>query len=159
MGDKIKNVFISHIHEDDAGVGQLKGLLEKKGYAIRDGSITADTPNNANSEQYIKSEILAPRIKWAGALVVYVTPETKHSDWVNWEIEYAVKQGKPIIGVWGHGAGECDAPDALENYADAVEVGWNGDRIIDAIEGRLSEWRNPNDTIRSVRPIKHVTCR
>ena len=135
-----------------------KILLGKAGYTIRDGSITADKPNAAQSEGYIKSSILAPRISWAGALIVYVTPATKHSDWVNWEIEYAVKTGKPIIGVWGHGAGECDAPAALENYAQAVEVGWNTQRIIDALEGRISEWRNPDDSLRDPRNIKRVNC-
>lgn len=158
MGSPIKNVFVSHIHEDDAGVGKLKTLLAKAGYTLRDGSITADKPNAAQSPGYIKSGILAPRINWAGALIVYVTPGTKHSEWVNWEIEYAVKMGKPIIGVWGHGAGDCDAPEALENYAQAVEVGWNTDRIIAALQGDLVEWRNPDDRNRNPRNIKRVNC-
>ena len=62
MADDMKNVFISHIHEDDAGLGKLKDLLKAKGLTIRDYSINADNPNNAKSEDYIKSEILAPRI-------------------------------------------------------------------------------------------------
>lgn len=158
MAERRRNVFVSHIHEDDAGVGKLRNLLAKAGYAIRDGSITADKPNAAKSPEYIKSSILAPRINWAGALIVYVTPGTKNSSWVNWEIEYAVKAGKPIIGVWGHGAGDCDAPEALENYAQAVEVGWNTSRIIDALEGRLVEWRNPDDSPRGPLNIRRVNC-
>ena len=38
--------------------------------------------------------ILAPQIDWAGTFIVYITPKTKGSAWVDWEIEYAAKQGK-----------------------------------------------------------------
>jgi len=101
--DQTKNVFISHVHEDDAGLGKVKDLLAKNGMTIRDSSINSSNPNNAKSEDYIKSQILAPQIKWAGTLMVYVSPDTKNSDWVNWEIEYAHKLGKRIVGVWETG--------------------------------------------------------
>jgi hypothetical protein len=71
----------------------------------------------------------------AGVFICYVPPETKNSEWVNWEIEYAAKQGKRIVGIWEHGETECDLPEALKEYADAM-VGWNGDAIIDAINVR-----------------------
>ena len=44
MADETKNVFISHIHEDDAGLGKLKDLLKSKGMTIRDYSIHSDNP-------------------------------------------------------------------------------------------------------------------
>ena len=43
MPDEIKNVFISHIHEDDEGLSALKDLVAQQGMEIRDSSITADT--------------------------------------------------------------------------------------------------------------------
>ena len=132
MPDEIRNVFISHIHEDDAGLGKTKDLLSKKGYALRDSSISADNPNAASSDDYIKSGILAPRIQWAGTMLVYVTPDTGKSPWVDWEIDYAHRHGKRIVGVWAQGDAECDVPDALDKYADAV-VGWDSSRIIDAM--------------------------
>ena len=42
--------------------------------AIRDYSIRSDNPNNAHSEDYIKYQILAPRIRQSGVLVVYISP-------------------------------------------------------------------------------------
>ena len=87
MAAKTKNIFISHIHEDDEGLAKLKTLLGKSGIAVRDYSINADNPNNAHSENYIKSEILGPRIRQSGALVVYISAATKYSEYVNWEIE------------------------------------------------------------------------
>lgn len=156
MAKNMKNVFISHIHEDDAGLGKLKTLLEKNGLTIRDSSINSSNPNNAKSPDYIKSSILAPQIDWAGTLIVYVSPGTKDSEWVNWEIEYAAKHDKRIVGVWEHGTKDCELPSALKEYADSV-VGWNGNSIIDAINGKDS-WENPDGGGCDTVPIKRHRC-
>ncbi len=134
---QIRNVFIPHTHEDDEGVKRLKSLLELHGMTCRNGSITLDKFNGAQNEDYIKYQILAPRIRWAGAIAVYVSPDTQYSKWVNWEIEYAHKQGKRIVGVWERGERGCDLPEALDRYADAI-VGWDGEHIIEAIEGAFN---------------------
>ena len=63
MANDTRNVFISHIHEDDEGLGKLKDLIKKNGMIPRDYSISKDNPNNAHDEHYIKSRILAPRIR------------------------------------------------------------------------------------------------
>lgn len=157
MADEIKNVFISHIHEDDADLGKLKNLVAKAGLTVRDGSINSSNPNSATDPDYIKTQILAPQIQWASTLVVYITPETKNSEWVNWEIEYAAKMGKRIVGVYAHGANECDVPEALEKYADDVR-GWNSDGVIEAIVGKTNEWHAPSGELRDPRPIKRYGC-
>ena len=158
MPDELKNVFVSHVHEDDDGLGKLKSLLEKNGLKIRDYSISSDNPNNAKSEDYIKSEILAPRINVSSTLIVYVSPETKDSDYVNWEIEYAHQHEKRIVGVWAHGEEGCEVPEALDKYHDAV-VGWTGNRIIDAIEGKIDGWQNPDGSESTPREIKRYSCK
>ena len=143
MAEETKNVFVSHVHEDDDGLAKLKGLLKANGLTIRDYSISSDNPNNAKSEEYIKSQILGPRIQQCSTLVVYVSPETKDSIYVNWEIEYAQSNDKRIVGVWADGENGCELPEALTKYADAV-VGWTGNRIIDGIvtllNGRAANW-------------------
>jgi hypothetical protein len=158
MNDQVKHVFISHVHEDDAGLAGLKDLLSKQGMEIRDGSINAEKPNDAKSPDYIKSQILAPRIQWASVLIVYITPQTKLSEWVNWEIEYAVKLGKKVIGVWGHGDAECDLPQALNDYADAVIVGWHGPKIIEAINDSKGDWEKPDGAPAEPHKIKRHPC-
>ncbi len=157
MAAKTKNIFISHIHEDDEGLAKLKTLLHKSGIAVQDYSINADNPNNAHSENYIKSEILGPRIRQSGALVVYISSATKGSDYVNWEIEYAAKHDKRIVGVWAHGERGCKVPEALDRYADAV-VGWTGDSITDAIDGKIDGWYDPQGGPRTLRPIARYSC-
>ena len=158
MASDKKNIFISHIHEDDAGLSDLKNIISGHGMEARDYSITSDKENNAKDEAYIKYGILAPRIDACSAMVVYITPETKDSPWVNWEIEYAFKQGKTIVGVWEQGTHGCDVPEALEQYHDAI-VGWSGGHIVDAINGDYKGSNNPDGTTRDgLIPIKRHPC-
>ena len=152
MADITKNIFISHIHEDDDRLGKLKDLLKGHGMTVRDYSINADKPNNAQNDNYIKYSILARHINQSSTLVVYISPKTRDSKWVDWEIEYAHKNDKRIVGVWEHGENGCDVPESLKKYADAV-VGWRGNRIIDAIESRVNDWENPDGTKRPPRTI------
>lgn len=158
MAEEIKNIFISHIHEDDEGLSKLKELIRGNGMVPRDYSINADNPNNAHSEAYIKQEILAPRIQQSSTLVTYISSETKNSEFVNWEIEYAQKHDKRIIGVWAQGQNGCEVPEALDKYADAI-VGWTGNRIVDAINGKINEWQNPDGTKCDPRDIMRYSCK
>ena len=155
MAEK-RNVFISHVHADDHGLQKLKDLLKPQGVEIRDASIHTGKFNNAKDPNYIKTQILAPAINWAGVFICYVSPQTKNSDWVNWEIEYAAKQGKRIVGIWEHGEKECDLPSALEEHADAL-VGWNGTAIVDAINGK-DQWETPDGGPCAVVSLKRHPC-
>lgn len=150
------NVFVSHRHEDDALVAALGDLLAGKNVTVRDASITSDKPNNASNEAYIKSQILAPGINWAGKLIVLITPDTKNHPWVDWEIEYAEKQGKEIIGVWAPGSAGCEVPAPLEQHADAL-VGWNAASIIDALNGH-QVWTNSIGQARGPQPMNRIGC-
>jgi len=60
--------------------------------------------SSASVTRFSKQKILKPRIDRASVLVVLITPDTANSWWVNWEIEYAAKQGKHIVGVCAQGA-------------------------------------------------------
>lgn len=160
MPDK-KNVFISHVHEDDDLVPKLKDLIANAGMEVRDGSITSDKPNDAQSEEYIKREILEPRIQWASTLVVLITHDTAQSWWVNWEIKRAVELGKNVVGVYAQGATDADIPDQLQQCGDAAVVGWQGGRVVDAMNGRIHDWDSPvSATPRSPEwLIKRYSCR
>ncbi len=157
MGDKTRNIFISHIHEDDDRLNSLKDLLSNNGRDVRDSSVNKENPNNAHSEEYIKQQILAPKIQWAGALVVLISPDTHESEWVNWEIEYAHGLEKRIVGVWDHGANDCDIPEQLDKLADAI-VGWQADKIIGAIDGAINDWDSPDGQPRTPRAIDRYNC-
>jgi hypothetical protein len=158
MEPEIKNVFISHVHEDDAVLPELKGLLERRGYQIRDASIDSSKPNEAKDPNYIKSKILAPRIDWAGVVIVLISPETHTSEYVNWEIEYAAKQGKKIVGVFVRDGMDSDIPEAFELYGDGDACGWNGESVVEAIEGGPREWVNGEGKVRPAQPMTRYKC-
>lgn len=156
-----KNIFISHVHEDDALLPKLKDLISKAGMEVRDGSINSDKPNDANNPDYIKEKYLKPHIDWASTLVVLITHETAQSDWVNWEIQYAIEQGKRVVGVFAQGATDADIPEALRTHGDAAVVGWQSDRVVDAINGKISGFDDPTTGSPRTAPdytVKRFNC-
>ena len=160
MTDDIRNVFVSHIHEDDEGLGKLKNLLESNGMKIRDNSINSKNPNRAESEDYIKREIINPRIKRSSVVIVYISQYTKakESKYVDHEINLAHKLNKRIVGVWAHGDQGCEIPDMLDKYADAV-VGWTGNSIVDAINGEKDGHWSPGGEQYAPRKIERWNCK
>ena len=154
---KIVNVFISHVHEDDDGLAKLKSLLEKHGLVVRDGSINAEKPNQAKDPDYIMNEIIGPGIDWCGTFVVYVTPKTKDSEWVEKEIFRAENRGKPIVAVWAEGHSGCELPECLEQMADAI-VGWNGKRIVDAITRKFKGIEDAKGNVCPDQSYKRYKC-
>ena len=77
---------------------------------------------------------------------------------MNWEIEYAYKQGKTIVGVWEMGSKGCDIPEALEEFHNAI-VGWQGENIVDAINGDIKGPHNPDGAPTAVPiPISQHPC-
>jgi len=131
------------VHEDDPLLSDLKNLISRAGMEVRDASITDEKPNLASNEQYIKYQILAPKIDWASILVVLISHDTVYSDYVNWEIKYAVEPGKRVVGVFVQGATDADIPEELGKIGDAAIVGWQGNRVVDAINGDIVEWDDP----------------
>lgn len=55
-------------------------------------------------------------------MIVLISPETHTSKWVEWEIEYAAKLGKRIVGVFVRGGMDSDIPENLDLYGDAKVV-------------------------------------
>lgn len=144
--EKTKNVFISHYSQDEENIEKMKKLLSDNGYQIKNSSIDSTKPNEANNEQYIKS-ILSDRIDWAGTFICLIGTETHTRPWVNWEIEHANRKDKRIIGVFINGASDSNVPESFQKYGDAL-VGWTGEKIIDAINGKINNWENPDGSLR-----------
>ncbi len=153
MSDKIKNIFVSHQHNDADKIESFKNLIGNHGIDMRDSSIYENKlKNNAKNEQYIKQELIKPQMKWAGTVVVLIGKDTAKSDYVNWEIKTAAEMGKRIVGVYLQGAKKEDIPiELIENGNNLV--GWNGEKIVKAINGEDLEWENPDGSPRSNNPM------
>lgn len=162
MIDKIKNVFVSHHHKDDASVDGLTNMLSGKGYQLRNSSIRVK-PENQNridnkqvSDNTIK-RLLRMKMRWASQVIVVIGKETHQRDWVNWEIETAHRLGKPIIGVYENGLkDQVEIPDSLTKHATSI-IGWRSDSVIDALEGK-SQFQNPDGTPSPKVAGRNITC-
>ncbi|MBQ9610589.1 MAG: TIR domain-containing protein [Lachnospiraceae bacterium] len=160
MADEKKNIFVSHYHADADKIEGLKDLIGRHGVDMRDSSIyEAKLKNNATNENYIKYELIKPQIQWAGTVVVLIGDKTANSDYVDWEIKTAAEMDKNIVGVFLPGAKEEDVPPALNEYGSNL-VGWNGEKIVDAINGEELEWEKADGTPRPNNPdgIDHYEC-
>ena len=51
MIDKVRNVFVSHHHKDDASVDGLTKMLAGKGYQLRNSSIRVKPENQSRLDQ------------------------------------------------------------------------------------------------------------
>jgi len=158
-----RHVFVSHHHKDDANVDAMSSLLQSIGCEIRNSSIRALRPINQErmKKGMVKDETirrwLRAKLSWCGAVVVLVGKETHTRSWVNWEIKEAMRQGKRIIGVWEHGGRESDLPENLRKYGVAV-VGWQAGRIVDAIDGKVNNWYDPDGNEFPPRQLPRAKC-
>ena len=160
MIDKIKNIFVSHQHNDADQIKEFSKLIGNHGIKMRDSSIyEKKLKNNATNESYIKYKLIKPQIEWAGTIVVLIGKDTAKSDYVNWEIRAAAEAGKRIIGVYLQGAIDDDIPSELKEYGDNL-VGWNGDKIVRAINGEDFDWENADGSPKLNNPetLPRIQC-
>jgi hypothetical protein len=150
-------IFVSHIHEDDEHIDKMRALLENNGYEVQVSAIDSSNPNNATDPDYIMQRHISPKIDWANTIVVLISPGTKDHPWIDREIERAHQQEKRLVGVWTFGAAECDVPEGLTQYADAV-VGWQAEHIYGAIDGSINNWTTSDGTPRSRQQIRQYGC-
>lgn len=78
---------------------------------------------------------------------------------MNWEIRAAAEAGKRIIGVYLQGAKDEDIPSELKEYGDNL-VGWNGDKIVRAINGEDFDWENADGSPKLNNPetLPRIQC-
>ena len=127
-----QNILISHMGEDEDGIGKLKELAARHGLTVRDSSIGAEGANRAGDRDHVVNNVIRPCIDWCSTLVVYITRRTKDSAWIDDEVRQAANGGKRIVGVWADGHVGCELPDSLAGTAEAV-VAQRGKRVIDAL--------------------------
>ena len=131
-----QNVFISHMGEDEDGIGRLRALAVQHGLLVRDSSVGANRENRQKDREHIVKNVIGPCIDWCSTLVVYITRRTKDSEWIDYEIRRAASGGKRIVGVWADGHEGCEIPDSLATTAETV-VGQREKRLIDALNPEI----------------------
>ena len=84
----------------------------------------------SEDEKYIK-RVLKARISASDVFIVVAGMYTAHSDWMKWEIETAVANNIPVIGIKPHGSQRT--PQVVTDNAKII-VGWYTPSIISAIK-------------------------
>ena len=120
----VHNVFISHYGEDEPHLDKLRDRLKHIGCDVRNSSIEKkDYRKNKVSDATIAAEIRS-HINWAGTFIVMIGEHTHERPWVNYEIRYAARQGKTIIGIYEYGCKDSVVlPEAYKRYGGSP-LGW-----------------------------------
>lgn len=132
------NLFFSYYFRDRDAYDRIVQILEERGYFVFK-NYSIDEENEAQSEEYIKS-LIRPKINRSSVIIVLIGPGTYTRRWVNWEIDYAARKDKRIVGVylWGHT--DARLPRRLRElydggYVELALVKWNTESIVRVIRG------------------------
>jgi hypothetical protein len=124
-------VFISHAWRYDDDYYRVEKMLNQApNFQWKNLSVPRHDPI-LNSEQLTKE--LHNQMRPSEAFVILAGMYVSHSDWIQYEINFARRIGRPIIGIkpWGNTV----IPKAVQDGADEI-VGWNTDSIVAAIRKR-----------------------
>jgi hypothetical protein len=85
-------VFVSYAREDQAYVGKLVDYLQSYGVDVWTDRLLPPGTMTAQFERTLQREI-----EECVAFIVVMTPESRDSDWVGSEVEFAAKVKKPVF--------------------------------------------------------------
>lgn len=91
-----RNIFISFATEDIAEVNLLRAQAKNENSDIEFNDHSVREPYNSERAEYIKGRI-SERINRASMTVVYLSKDTAHSAWVEWEVQRSLELGKKVV--------------------------------------------------------------
>jgi len=124
------NIFISHAWDYTADVESLRSLINARTHF---NCIYSDVgkyePINSSNAYYIKSR-LKERILSSHLMIGMAGIYASHSDWMKWELDTALANNIPIVGVIPRGALRISS--IVSSRANEL-VRWNTESIISAV--------------------------
>ena len=127
---KTYDVFISHAWTYNSDYYRLVEMLNKApNFKWRNYSVPEHDPLKPKSKKDLK-EALKRQMRPANIIIILAGMYATHSDWIEFEIDYAEELNKPMIGVkpWGQQRIPKVVQDAVKEM-----VGWNTSSIVRAI--------------------------
>ncbi|MCL6103645.1 MAG: TIR domain-containing protein [Bacteroidetes bacterium] len=126
-------IFVSHswAHSDD--LIAFRNLLNGRGYFnVEFTEASKDVPINSENASYVKSR-LKSKIVNSDVVLALAGIYASHSDWMIWELDTAVNNSIPIVGVIPRGQERI----SQEVYSRSkVDVRWNTESIVEAIRNQ-----------------------
>lgn len=124
------HILISHSWNYSNAYNTVENWLKNSSYFIWSNySVCCDKPLDTKSDTELRIA-LTNRISNCSCIVVLSGMYASYSEWIDYEIDEAIRMNKPIIGLkpWG----QEKVPAKISNNA-TVMVGWNSSSLIDAI--------------------------
>ncbi|MDO9578397.1 MAG: TIR domain-containing protein [Candidatus Cloacimonadales bacterium] len=132
---KTYNVFISHSWAYIQDLKNLRTLLEERGYFnVEFEEATPDEPIDSENAEYIKRR-LREKIKNSDIVLGIAGVYASYSEWIEWELDTAIKNDIPIIGVIPRGQERIST---IVSSRSKEDIRWNTESIVSAIK----RWAN-----------------
>ena len=94
-----KNVFLARAYEDEDEVNLLRGQAKNPDTNFEFNDWSLREAFDSEHAEYIKRGI-RERIRHSSVTLVYLSPHSAASRWVDWEIRESLRQGKRVTGVY-----------------------------------------------------------
>lgn len=129
---ELKNyhILISHSWSYSKQYNTIVGWLDEAlNFKWSNHSVSLDNPLDTKTKSALKEQ-LTKQIRGCNAIVVVSGMYALYSEWIDYEINEAIRMRKPIIGIkpWGNER----VPLKIQNDA-TVLVSWNSANLISAI--------------------------
>lgn len=129
---QLKNyrIMISHSWNYSNQYNKVVSWLNNANYfSWFNHSVSCDNPLDVSSKSELKKRLTNKMIP-CSAVVVVAGMYAAYSEWIDYEIDEAIRMGKPIIGIrpWGSER----TPQKIVDNADVL-VGWNAASVVTAI--------------------------
>ena len=124
------HILISHSWDYNSHYEKIKSWLdEAKYFRWTNYSVPLSKPLDVNTKNELKEKI-KNRIASCSCVIILSGMYVSYSEWIDYEIDTAVKLGKPIIGIkpWG----QERIPKKVQDNADVL-IGWNADSVVSAV--------------------------
>ena len=121
--DGRKNLFISFTFEDANEVNLLRAQAKNDNSDLEFNDWSVKDAFDSKNADYIKRQI-AERIQRSSTTVVYVSDQTKNSQWVNWEVETSLKLDKRVIAVHKGDSPPKSLPDSVNKNEKILVIPW-----------------------------------
>jgi hypothetical protein len=132
VGLRGPNVFLSFAGENLDLANALRGQAANDATDVRFQDWSVKEPYNSERADYIKARI-RERIRRASIVVVLLTEESAHSDWVDWEAREGLRQGKKVIGMHPQATPPDSLPPSFTEHGLQV-IAWSHEALLRALE-------------------------
>lgn len=123
-------IFVSHAwHRGEHYSRVVSWLDEARHFSWENLSVPEHNPLIANNSEALAYE-LRNQMRPADVFLILAGMYAAHSDWIDFELAFARRIGRPILGIRPRGAERM--PSAIQDNATAI-VNWNSDSIISAV--------------------------